>query len=207
MPDDRSQREKLEAMAHQSASPNEAKVAEHMLFKRYGHTHEKKAAPAFEFVGSQSAWDRAMGREPKHRHHTGTQNDVLSAFLRGEHAQSRATHVPGGRRQQSVASTDEEGATDLLSYRTVVARRHKEGDISITSRRYSVTTSKMMGRLQGMMTRAGYEPSGETRTVRAQNMGRWGGAGLPWSSSLFDDIPFVHHRRRGEAKKGGLLDG
>lgn len=43
MPDDRSQREKLEAMAHQKASPREASIAERILFRRYGHKHDPNA--------------------------------------------------------------------------------------------------------------------------------------------------------------------
>lgn len=38
--DDRTQREKLEAMANQTVSPHEAETARHILFKRYGPTRK-----------------------------------------------------------------------------------------------------------------------------------------------------------------------
>jgi Spy/CpxP family protein refolding chaperone len=39
--DTRSKREKLEAMANQTASPREAEVARHLLFKRYGRRYPR----------------------------------------------------------------------------------------------------------------------------------------------------------------------
>lgn len=220
MADNRSQREKLEAMAHQSASPNEAKVAEHILFKRYGHRHGDSAGrarpegherSAFEFVGDDDAWDRAMGRKPSEhpkesrtppyfRSKTGTQDDVLDAFLRGDLAKSRKAHVPGDRRQSirlsGSASDDKEGGTDLYSYNTVVAHRSSSGGyISTTTAKYSTTTSKMMSNLRRKMAELGYEPSGEQHTVHSvRNMGRWGGMGPSWGPD-FSDILFDKHTR------------
>lgn len=143
-----------------------------------------------------NAW-RGFSRKERSGPVVRGQDDVLSAFLRGEPARSRATHVPGGRRQRVAVSHGEEGAHDLWSYNTIVARRHKGGDISVTPRRYSVTTSKMMGRLQRMMEGEGYSPSGESRTVRGVNVpGRWGGWGPAWHATGFEDLPFVHFIKR-----------
>lgn len=199
MPDDprnphdtRTQREKLEAMARQKESPQEAAVAKHMLFKRYG-----RGGGGGEKKIESPPYSRA--RVVK------TQDDVLDAFLRGDLAKSRKAQVPGDRRQSirfagsSPWSDDPEdqGGTELFSYNTVVARRSKSGDtVSINPRRYSTTTSKMMGRLQRKMSELGYEPTERTQSVHGvRNMGRWGGWGIPWAERSFDDILFTRHTR------------
>lgn len=137
-----------------------------------------------------------MSDHPIFGRRTGTNEDVMESFLEGKPAKSRAAHVPGGRRMRSEGTIEEAGATNLFSYQTVIARRHKEGDISVTPRRYSTTTSKAQGKLQRRMIERGYEPSGESRKVRAKVPGRWGGFGPAWHETGWEDLPFVHYRKK-----------
>lgn len=96
---------------------------------------------------------------------------------------------------RSEPTIEEAGATDLFSYQTVIARRHKNGDVSVTPRKYSTTTSKAQGRLMRRLLET-HEPSGESRKVRAKVPGRWGGFGPAWHPTGWEDLPFVHHRRK-----------
>lgn len=69
MADTRSKREKLEAMANQSASPREAEVAReklHLLFKRRGGS---SPFTVVDTPSNQAAWDRAMHSHPGEEPH------------------------------------------------------------------------------------------------------------------------------------------
>ena len=57
--------------------------------------------------------------------------------------------------------------------------------IALTRRRYSVTTSKLMGHLRGALHTAGYalDTTADPVTIRAAVPGRWGGYGPAWHAT------------------------
>lgn len=125
----------------------------------------------------------------------GSNMDVLESFLAGTPAKGRAAKVPGGRRLS--AERDSKGGLNLFSYNTLIAHREANGDISVSERRYSTTTSKWQNKLKTLMSIDHYEPTGETRTHEARVPGRWGGWGIPWHPTGWETLPFTHHRKRG----------
>lgn len=130
----------------------------------------------------------------------GTADEVLRAFVAGEALRTRAARVPGGRRVSVDREPD--GSLSLYSYRTIVARRLPDGRIAVTPRRYSVTTSKLLGKLTRLVR--GDWSSASTAIAEAYNdpeltlievtvavPGRWGGYGLPWHPTGRETLPFV----------------
>lgn len=49
--DTRTKRQKLEAMANQTASPREAEVAKHLLFKKYGRSSSENTDVRYDLRG------------------------------------------------------------------------------------------------------------------------------------------------------------
>lgn len=121
----------------------------------------------------------------------GTASEVVEAFLDASLYPNRtpSAPVPGGCR---VSVEREAGRLWLRSYRTTVAVRLATRDaVAVTPRRYSVTTSKLMGRLVRGLAAQGYQPSGEVIEVAANVPGRWGGFGPAWHATGVESLPFV----------------
>ena len=115
--------------------------------------------------------------------------DVVERWIDGHEAGTPAAGVPGGRRVESISNPDT--SVDLFSYRTVVARRLGYGAVALTPRRYSVTTSKLMGRVRRALQARGFHPSpGSVVTVEAAVPGRWGGYGPAWHPTGREALPF-----------------
>lgn len=120
---------------------------------------------------------------------TGTTQEVVDAFIRGENARTPSAPVPGGHRVTSEAG-------ELRSYRTVVAVRQDVDGIvrfGVTTKKYSVTTSKLLGRVVRSINGAGFghPVTGETVLVEASVPGRWGGFGPAWHPTGVETVPFV----------------
>lgn len=121
--------------------------------------------------------------------------DVVRAFVDGREAGTVRAPVPGGRRVDAAHTYGPGGALHLYSYATIVAARRPRPhdgvvEIAVTTRRYSVTTSKLMGRLRVALAAAGYEPTSDTALVSAKVPGRWGGFGPAWAPSSHEDLMF-----------------
>lgn len=97
--------------------------------------------------------------------------------------------VPGGRRVSASAEY-------LWSYNTVVAARLGPDTIAITTRKYSVTTSKLLGKVRSALTQAGYRETDLTQVVDASVPGRWGGFGPAWHATGVEHLPFVVWTRK-----------
>ena len=128
---------------------------------------------------------------------TGNSAQVIAAFEKGEALRTPKAPVPGGSRVE--ATYDEVQDPDfgplrrgvLFSYRTEVAYRPPERDrILVTTKRYSVTTSKLLGHLRRHLARRGWVETQETQEARAAVPGRWGGFGPAWASSPVQTLPF-----------------
>lgn len=115
----------------------------------------------------------------------GTTAQVIDAFLQGKELRTRQAPVPGGYRVNSVPDAD--GTVSLYSYRTVVAVRLASGEVAITPRKYSRTTSKLLGMLRRQLGAA----TGDVVGVRAAVPGRWGGFGPAWHSTGYEYLPFT----------------
>lgn len=113
----------------------------------------------------------------------GTTAEVVRAFSEGRALRTATAPVPGGCRVTSEPQPD--GTTALYSYRTIVAIRLPDGRIAVTPRRYSVTTSRLMGRV------ARGTPTGQTVTVATAVPGRWGGFGPAWHPTGTESLPFI----------------
>jgi hypothetical protein len=127
--------------------------------------------------------------------HVGTTDEVIRAFIEGRSMHTAKAPVPGGYRVDSVPDVDNPGEYDLYSYRTIVAHRfaddcHGQARIALTTRKYSVTTSKLMGHVRAALVAEGYRPTGEVVMIEAAVPGRWGGFGLPWHATGRETIPF-----------------
>lgn len=129
---------------------------------------------------------------------TGTAREVVQAFMQGESLRTRAAHVPGGRRVTALAGK-------LYSYNTLVAAR-VEAQAAVTTRRYSVTTAKLLSRVRSALRQQGYEETVVTVQVEVNNPGRWGGFGPAWGPD-YSTVPFVLWTRPETAKhEAGLHD-
>lgn len=117
----------------------------------------------------------------------GTAHDVVTAFVDGRSMRTSSAPVPGGRRIDTAHTPE---GLALYSYRTIVAIRLNDGRIAITPRRYSVTTSKLMGRIVGAMARSGYQATDDIVPILTAIPGRWGGYGPAWASSSHETLPF-----------------
>jgi len=121
----------------------------------------------------------------------GTAPEVVEAFIDAALYPNRTASapVPGGCR---VSVDQETGRMALRSYRTIVAVRLITRDaVAVTPRRYTVTTSKMLGRLTRSLHAQGYRPTDETVEVSAAVPGRWGGFGPAWHATGWEVLPFV----------------
>lgn len=88
--------------------------------------------------------------------------------------------VPGGHRVNS-------GGVVLFSYRTAVAWRREDGIVEITTRKYSVTTSRMLRGLEGALRTAGYRPVAVVVGMYVVAVpGRWGGFGPAWHPTGYE---------------------
>lgn len=131
----------------------------------------------------------------------GTASEVVDAFVEGRELRTALDQVPGGRR---VRSEKIEGRMVLLSYRTEVAFRSSPSTIranieaqrigvigargpaeyvDVTTRKYSTTTSRLLGRLRQALMAAGYRPTGNYAQHETEVPGRWGGFGPAWAPS------------------------
>ena len=122
--------------------------------------------------------------------HVGTTDEVIDAFLAGEALRTGLAPVPGGCRSYA----DEAG--NLFSYRTIVAvRKPAERGFAmyfaLTPRKYTVTTSKLVGQVARRLRRAGYHATEQHVTVSTAVPGRWGGFGPAWHSTGYESLPFV----------------
>lgn len=125
-----------------------------------------------------------------------TTDHVIGRFEIGHEGGTAAAQVPGGRRLEAVRDP---GTGDLLlySYRTIIAARRRDtGRIAITPRRYSVTTSKVMGKLRRLLEARGYVRTGEVQMVWARVPGRWNGFGPAWHPTGAEHLPFALFSRR-----------
>lgn len=116
---------------------------------------------------------------------------VVNAFLNAETGPRRTplTDVPGGCR---VSVEDTVRGLELSSYRTVVAIRLRGRDaVAVTTRRYSVTTSKLVGRIVRDLISRGYQCAPEVLTIATMVPGRWGGYGPAWHATGTDSTPFT----------------
>ena len=134
-----------------------------------------------------------------------TTDRVLGRFEIGYEGGTSAAGVPGGRRLEAVRDPD---TRDLLlySYRTIVAaRRQVVSDdglsetikIAVTPRRYSVATSKVMGKLNRLLVARGYGLTLEEQVVSTAVPGRWGGYGPAWHATGTELLPFSVWARPG----------
>ena len=127
----------------------------------------------------------------------GTAPEVVGAFVDAALYPNRTATapVPGGCR---VSVNHETGRMALRSYRTIVAVRLITRDaVAVTPQRYTVTTSKMLGRLTRSLHAQGYRPTSETLIVDAAVPGRWGGFGPAWHATGHEALPFVVWTRDG----------
>jgi hypothetical protein len=125
-----------------------------------------------------------------------TTDQVLGRFEIGYEGGTAAAQVPGGRRLEAVKDP---GTGDLLlySYRTIVAARRRDtGRIAVTPRRYSVTTSKVMGKLGRLLAARDYITTGEQQPISAAVPGRWGGFGPAWHATGVELVPFTVYAKR-----------
>jgi hypothetical protein len=124
-----------------------------------------------------------------------TSEAVVDQWQLGRSAGTSAAKVPGGRRVEAIR---EKAGTSLYSYRTIVAVNNADGTVAVTPRRYSVTTSKLMGKVQRLLLARGYRPTERTQDVWTAVPGRWGGYGPAWAASSHEALPFVVWERGGE---------
>ena len=124
----------------------------------------------------------------------GTAPKVVEAFINASLYPNRTASapVPGGCRVSVEWQTFEPGMAALRSYRTIVAVRLAGRDaVAITPRKYSPTTSKMVGALRRSLAAQGYRQTEETVTVNAAVPGRWGGFGPAWHATGWEALPFA----------------
>ena len=122
--------------------------------------------------------------------------EVVDAFLDAAMYpnRTRSAQVPGGCR---VSVEETVRGLELSNYRTVVAVcLHGRDAVAITTRKYSPTTSKLVGRIARELAARGYAPQPETLTVATVVPGRWGGFGPAWHSTGWDSTPFVVWTRK-----------
>ena len=116
--------------------------------------------------------------------------EVVDAFLDAAvyPNRTRTAQVPGGCR---VSVEDTVRGLELSSYRTVVAIRLRGRDaVAVTTRRYSVTTSKLIGRIVRDLISRGYQCAPEVLTIATAVPGRWNGFGPAWHATGMDSTPF-----------------
>lgn len=118
----------------------------------------------------------------------GTASDVVRAFLDNRAMRTRVAPVPGGTRVSVDREMD--GRLSLYSYRTIVAVRMPDGRVAITGRKYSVTTSELVGHIVAAAYREGYRETGTVEIIRAAVPGRHGGYGIPWHPTGYELLPF-----------------
>ena len=124
-------------------------------------------------------------------HNVASAPEVVDAFLDAAvyPNRTRTAQVPGGCRV-SVEKTA--SGLELSSYRTVVAvRLHGRDAVAVTTQKYTVTTSKLVGRIARELRARGYAPQPETLTIATAVPGRWGGFGPAWHSTGWDSTPFI----------------
>jgi hypothetical protein len=132
---------------------------------------------------------------------------VIGRWMLRQESGTAAAGVPGGRRVSSTGPRIEtNGGSALYSYATVVAVANRDGSVALTPARYSVTTSKLMGKVRRLLTARGYEPTTETQAVWAKHPGRWGGFGPAWAPTAGADLPFEVWRRRPAPATVGDVD-
>lgn len=121
--------------------------------------------------------------------------EVIDRFVAGEVGGTKSTAVPGGRRLTSVQAV---AGLTLRSYATEVAVRgtiNGEVIVAVTPKRYSVSTSKALGRLRRALAAAGWRETSDVTPVMAKVPGRWGGYGPAWAPSSHEMVPFTVWRR------------
>ena len=125
---------------------------------------------------------------------TGNSAQVIEAFEKGEALRTPKAPVPGGSRVAATFSEPGSRQGVLYSYRTEVAYRNDDR-ILVTTKRYSVTTSKMLGHLRGYLVRKGWFVTDEVEFAQAFVPGRWGGFGPAWATSPIETLPFKVWKR------------
>lgn len=117
---------------------------------------------------------------------------VIDKFIAGEVAHTASDNVPSGRRVWSTTTGATDGRLRLQSYATAVAERSPDGStILVTELKYSPTTSHLLSRLRGSLRAAGYVEDGFDIISQTRVPGRWGGFGIPWAPSWYQDAPAV----------------
>jgi hypothetical protein len=126
-----------------------------------------------------------------------TSEAVVGRWLIGAEGGTAADKVPGGRRVWSPGPKHEpNGGNVLYSYRTIVAVRNRDGSVALTPKRYSTTTSKLMGKVRRLLVARGYEMSRvERQSVHTAVPGQYGGFGPAWAPSSHETLPFVVWRK------------
>ena len=131
--------------------------------------------------------------------HVGTTDEVVTAFVNDRTLRTVSAQVPGGYRVRSEdgdLSAMPNGVTRrLYSYRTAIAERRKGGTFAVGLREYTAATSQLQSNLRGTLSRAGYRPTrvGDAAliitTIHAAVPGRYGGFGIPWHATGWEDVP------------------
>ena len=128
-----------------------------------------------------------------------TAAQVIDRWSMGQEAGTSRAPVPGGRRLDAERDPVT-GDMLLYSYRTIVAVRRQviaEDGLSerivfaLTTKRYSVSTSKVMGQIRRMLYARGFSTHGQgLQAVWTAIPGRWGGFGPAWAASSHESVPF-----------------
>lgn len=127
--------------------------------------------------------------------HVANAATVVEAFAnQGRAMRTPACYVPGGHRVRVEEQPD--GSLFLYSYRTLVAVRRPDGSFALTTRQYSVSTSKLMGRIERAIRSRSWTPDGGERNptllhYSAAVPGRHGGYGIPWHPTGVEEPAFV----------------
>lgn len=127
----------------------------------------------------------------------GTKVEVLQSFTRwndGGITRTASAPVPGGCRLS--IERDGNGVVSLYSYNTAIAERHPDGTYLVGTRRWTVTTGRVLSDLARALRAAGMapiRPGAELTipTIRARVPGRHGGYGIPWHATGWENVPAV----------------
>lgn len=109
--------------------------------------------------------------------------EVAEAFVEGRDAKSPGK-CPGG------AYVTSEGDF-FYSYCTEVGARLRGGSFAVTTKKYSVSTSNHVRKLEDALRASGYSPEDLTVDIETKVPGRWGGYGPAWHPTGYETYPFT----------------